>query len=97
MKQFRDKQVVTAILGIGEYGDRIGYERHRSVATIYSNLVTGNTEADLVSADIAAEAMKNRLNFYSDNSTSLPPHYTASPLGLTDKSDGSKRRIHHLS
>ena len=27
----------------------------------------------------------------------LPPNYIASPLGLTDKSDGRKRRIHHLS
>ena len=96
MKEFPDEQVVAAILGICEYGARIGYEGHRSVATIYPNLVTADTEADLVSADIAAELTKNRLNLYSD-STSLPPHYTASPLGLTDKADGSKRRIHHLS
>ena len=27
----------------------------------------------------------------------MPNNYTASPLGLTDKADGSKRRIHHLS
>ena len=79
MKQFPDKQVVTAILGICEYGTKIGYEGHRSVATIYPNLVTADTEADLVSADIAAVSMKHRLNLYSD-SASLPPHYTASPL-----------------
>ena len=90
MKEFPDEQVVAAILSICEYGARIGYKGHRSVATIYPNLVTADTEADLVSADIAAESMKNRLNLYSD-SASLPPHYTASPLGLTDKSDGSKR------
>ena len=27
----------------------------------------------------------------------LPPHYTASLLELTDKADGTKRQIHHLS
>jgi len=96
MKEFPDEQVLTAILGICEYRARIGYERHRSVATIYYTLVTADTEADLVSADIAAESMKSRLNLYSD-SASLSPHYTASPRGLTDKSDASKRRIHHLS
>ena len=96
MKEFPDEQVVAAILGICEYGARIGYEGHRSLATIYPNLVTADTEADLVSADIAAESMKYRLNLYSD-SPSLPAHYTATPLGLSNKSDGSKRRIHNLS
>ena len=33
---------------------------------------------------------------YSEYS-SLLQRFTASPLGLTDKSDGSKRRIHYLS
>jgi len=97
MKEFQDEEGVAAILGsICEYGATIGYEGYRSVATIHPDLVTADTGADLVRADIAAESMKNRLNLYSD-SASLPPHYTASPLGLTNKSDGSKRRIHHLS
>ena len=39
---------------------------------------------------------KGRLEEYPDRGN-LPDHYTASPPGLTDKADGSKRRIHHLS
>jgi len=31
------------------------------------------------------------------DSKRLPSHYTPCPLGLTDKADGSKRHIHHLS
>ena len=57
---------------------------------------TSETEADLVTADIAAEYCKKHLEIYP-NFSSLPRHYTASPLGLVDKSDGGKRRIHHLS
>jgi len=49
-----------------------------------------------VSTDIASELSKNRLYKYP-SIADLPDHYTAFPLGLTDKSDGSKRRIHHLS
>jgi len=54
------------------------------------------TDSQLVAADILSEVSKNCLVVYKD-SASLPCHYTASPLGLTDKTDGSKRRIHHLS
>jgi len=90
MKEFPDDPVVAEILGISEYGARIGYEWNRSIATLYPNLVAADTEADRVSADTAAELMKNRLNLDTD-SASLPPHYTASRLGLTDKSDRIKR------
>jgi len=38
----------------------------------------------------------NRLNQYP-SPEALPHEFTASLLGLTDKADGSKRRIHHLS
>ena len=38
----------------------------------------------------------NRLKCYPSY-TPQPNKFTATPLGLMDKSDGSKRRIHHLS
>ena len=47
-------------------------------------------------ADIIGEVSRKRLKIYPDYQ-SLPTNYTGSPLGLIDKSDGSKRRIHHLS
>ena len=49
-----------------------------------------------MSADISSELNKNCLDTYLHINT-LPTHYTASPLGLVDKADGSKRPIHHLS
>jgi len=49
-----------------------------------------------VSTDIASELSKNRL-YKCPSIADLSDHYTASPLGLTDKSDGRKRRINHLS
>lgn len=51
---------------------------------------------NLVTSEITSELSKSRLKTYPDY-TSHPSHFTASPLGLIDKSDGGKRRIHHLS
>ena len=93
---YPDRHVIAAILGICTFGVRIGYEALRNTATIHPNLSTATTDAQLVTADIVSELEKNRFILYPDRE-SLPTHYTASLLGLTDKSDGSKRRIHHLS
>lgn len=43
--------------------------------------------------------MKQNLNclMICAKTEQLPNYYTALPSGLVDKSDGSKRRIHHLS
>ena len=57
---------------------------------------TVGTDTHLVTSDIAAEASLNRFLVYP-NKESLPALFTASLLGLVDKADGSKRRIHHLS
>lgn len=96
MALYPDSEVTSAIMGICKYGVRIGYEGIREEPTIYPNLATAEADIDLVTADIAYELSLDRLHTYP-NQESLPTHYTASPLGLTDKSDGSKRRIHHLS
>ena len=94
--EFPDQDVVSAILGICKFGARIGYMRQRTTPTIYNNLATAGADISIVSANISLELSKHRLNIYP-NVDSLPAHYTASPLGLTDMADGSKRRIHHLS
>jgi len=93
---FPDRELIVALLGICEYGARIGYEGCRTSTTIHPNLPTANNDPILVTADILSELERNRIIRYKDRA-SLPNNYTASPLGLTDKSDGSKRRIHHLS
>jgi len=94
--KFPNQEVVIAILGICRFGAKIGYEGCRSGITIHPNLSTANMDARLVRADIASELKKNRLEEYQDRG-SLPYNYTTSPLGLTDKYEGSKWRIHHLS
>ena len=51
---------------------------------------------ETVTKDLGREVEKRHFEEYSHFEL-LPPGYTASPLSLTDKADGSKRRIHHLS
>jgi len=94
--KFQDQEVIAAILSVCQYGARIGYCGQRTAPTIYPNLPTVDQNAAIVTQEIESEMRRGRLEVYL-NRASLPRHYTASPLGLTDKSDGSKRRIHHLS
>ena len=93
---YPDPRVVEAILGICQFGARIGYEAHRGPVRIYGNLTSAEDSPEIVTAEIEKELSKHRLQSFQTMAT-LPTYFTASPLGLTDKSDGSKRRIHHLS
>jgi len=93
---FPDNKVITAILGICQFGARIGYHGSRHIPAIYPNLSTAQVDSYLLSDDIASALGKNQLKEYS-NVPSLPNHFTASPLSLINKSDGSRRRIRHLS
>ena len=93
---YPDTDVVHSILGICRYGARIGYEGDRETIRIHTNLISAEENTELVMADIETELKNNRLTTYP-GPKNLPDHYTALPLGLTDKADGSKRRIHHLS
>jgi len=96
IKEYPDNSVTEAILGICQFGARIGFEGVRSSITIHPNLSSAFEYPDVVTAEIEAEVKKNRLRKYCSYNT-LPGYFIASPLGLTDKSDGTKRRIHHLS
>jgi len=90
------EKVIATICGICKFGARISYESIREKPTIHPNLSTADTDTHLVTSDIAAETSMNRFLVYP-NEESLPAHFTASPPGLVDKADGSKRRTHHLS
>ena len=94
--QFPDKAVIAAIIGICRFGVRIGYEGVKQSPTIHPNLSTADADTAIVTVDSATELSRNRLIVYL-NKEDLPKYYTASPLGLTDKADRSKRRIHHFS
>ena len=83
-------------MGICRYGARSGFEGTREIPIIYLNLAITLADPHQVTADIMPELNMDRLLEYP-NTEYIPNHYTASPLGLIDKSDGSKRRIHHLS
>jgi len=96
MAQLPDRAITTAIVGICQYGVRIGYEGPAQPTTIHLNLSSAMLDASLVSSDIEKELQMNRLQGF-DEFNALPANYIASPLGLTDKADSSKRRIHHLS
>lgn len=88
--------MIRAILGICPYGAKIGYEGRRKTTSIDANLSSANIDLVLVTAKLATEINKNRFEVYPD-SGSLPEHYTVFPPGLTEKSGGSTRLIHHLS
>jgi len=96
IKEYPDNSVTEAIPGICQFGARIGFKGVRSSITIHPNLSSAFEYPDVVTAEIEAEVNKNRLRKYCSYNT-LPGYFIASPLGLTDKSDGTKRRIHHLS
>jgi len=95
-RSFTDREVVEAIPGICQFGARIGYESHRRSFTIYPNLASAMDNKEIITADITKEVTLNRLACYTECSQ-LPQQFTVFSLGVTDKSDGFKRRIHHLS
>ena len=88
--------MVEAILGICQFAASIGYESQRRLVTIYPNLASAIDNKEIVTAEISKEVMLNRLACYTEFSQ-LPQQFATSPWGLTDKLDGLKRRIHHLS
>jgi len=81
--------LITALLGIYIFGARIGYEEYCITTTIHPNIKTAIAETPTVSADILLELNKSGLEVFRDLH-SLPREFTASPLGLTNKADGSK-------
>jgi len=96
IKEYTDNLVTEAILGVSQFDARIGFECVRSSITIHPNWSSAFEYADVATAEIKDEVKRNRLRTYCSYNT-LPGYYIASPLGLTHKSHGTKRRIHHLS
>ena len=96
MDEFLDESVTSAILGICHYEARIGYERPRDSINIYPNLSKTQENEEIVTEEIVSKLADNGLKYFTKLSH-LPTYYRASPLGLVDKSDGTKRQIYYLS
>ena len=96
MTEFPDQAVISAIIGICQFGARIGHEGPLPSTTIHPNLSSAMIHAHLATCDIQKELSQDRLDVFPE-ANCLPQNYIAPPLGLTDKADGSKKRIHHLS
>jgi hypothetical protein len=87
-----DRRYAQTLVDIIVYGARVGYTGPEQ--TILSrNLASANESPTTLSADISAQFSKGQLG----KLTTLPPKFISSPLGLVPKSDGTWRRIHHLS
>ena len=93
---WKQLSVNATILGIYYFGARIGYKGKRIELTIDWNLKTAEEDSAVATTDLVSKRDRGRLKTYAA-SVVLPDHYTVSPLGLANKADGSKRRIHHLS
>ena len=86
---YSEPVVVEAILGICQYGARIGHGGHRRRGQIHPNLKSAEDSPETISTDIAKELANERFDCYTSLSTT-PEDFVASPLGLTDKADSPK-------
>ena len=95
-KGYPDTEVINTLVGIARYGARIGFSGIRTGQRIAKNLSSADELPIILMEDIAEQERHERLMRYNDIH-SLPPFFFSSPLGLVDKPNGKKRRIHHLS
>lgn len=95
-RDYPEKDVIDAIVGIARFGARIGFIGIREGQRIAENLPTAAELPAVLKEDIWEQTTHDRLTKY-DSVATLPPFFYSSPLGLVDKPNGKKRRIHHLS
>ena len=69
---FPDPEVRDAILGICQFGARIGYEGARYSLTLYQNLATALEDPETVTMDLGRELEKGHFEEYSHFEL-LPP------------------------
>ena len=95
-QSYPDRALADAIAGIIQFGARVGFQGIRQGQHIAPNLVSAGQLPRILWEDLQEQIANDRLTIY-DSPQSLPDAFFSSPLGLVDKSDGKKRRIHHLS
>jgi hypothetical protein len=84
-----------SLLDMIRFGAKIGYTGPAQYI-LSDNLPTANDDPNTLSSDIQKRAAAKQILLIS---TDKPPNapFISSPLGLTPKSDGTWRCIHHLS
>jgi hypothetical protein len=90
-----DQGFRNSLLDIIRFGVKIGYTgplQH----ILSENLPTAKEDPATLSSDIQKRVANKQILLVSTNTPPEPP-FISSPLGLTPKSDGTWRRIHHLS
>ena len=88
--KYPDRVVVESSLRIFHYGARIGYEGARGPIRIQLYVASAEEVPEIVMAEIKEELTMNIWQCYPSY-TELSYNFTASPMGLIDKTDGSKR------
>ena len=94
--EYPDRAVADAVVGIAQFGARIGFIGESRGQRIASNLLTAGQLPDILRKDLQEQMESDRLMIY-EKMGDLPHVFYSSPLGLVDKPNGKKRRIHHLS
>jgi hypothetical protein len=87
-----DPAYAQTLTDIIRFGAKIGYTGPRQ-CLLSCNLSSTNDEPDLLDADISHQFGVGKLGRFDQP----PAAFISSPLGLVPKSDGTLRRIHHLS
>ena len=95
LEKYSDKTYTKSLVGMLKYGALIGYTGSRVGKKIYPNHGSARLQPDLLLKDLQEQLGNNRLAVYKEGK--LPPFFVSSPIGLVDKNDGSKRRVHDLS
>lgn len=96
LSEYPDQSVVDAVVGIIRYGARIGYEGVRAGVQVYANHRSADSQPDFLERDLLDQLSHQRLNEHGRRGN-LPKFFVSCPIGLRDKSNGKKRRIHDLS
>lgn len=95
-QNYPDRAVADAIAGIVRFGARISFQGKREGQHIPKNHVSADQLPELLKENLCEQIDHDRLTIYQSAQT-LPQNFYSSPLGLVNKPNGKKRRIHHLS
>lgn len=95
LSEYPDSVFREQLLGIIQYGAVIGYQGPRSILRIQPNLPIDDVDKHLITTEIESQLKSKAISQF--DITNKTKTFISSPLGLVPKSDGTKRRIHHLS
>jgi hypothetical protein len=92
LRNHPDQSYVNSLLDIITFGAKLGYTGPDQLV-VSDNLASALLQPDDITSDIEKRIALLQIRRID----TVPSKYICSPLGLTPKSDGGWRRIHHLS